>query len=62
MNQNDNDELITEIRRLNANIEALLSASQGQLLARLVEILDDLRQIAATTLGYQVKNDQRQRR
>mgnify|MGYP001611191165 FL=1 len=55
MNQNDDDELIAEIRRLNANLEVLLSASQGQLLARLVEILGDLRQIAASTLGYEVK-------
>ncbi len=52
---NDTDELLIEIRRLNANIEALLSASQGQLLARLVEILDDLREIATITLGYEVK-------
>ena len=49
------EQLIAEIRRLNANIEALLSASQGHLLARLVEILADLRHLAATTLGYEVK-------
>ena len=56
MNQNDDDdELIAEIRRLNANLETLLTASQGELLARLVEILGDLRQIAASTLGYEVK-------
>ena len=51
MNQNDDDELIAEIRRLNANLEPLLTASQGELLARLVEILADLREIAASTLG-----------
>ena len=49
------DELIAEIRRLNANLETLLTASQGELLARLVEILADLRKLAALTLGYEVK-------
>ena len=43
--------MLAEMHRLNANLETLLSASQGELLARLVEILADLRQIAASTLG-----------
>lgn len=49
------DELIAEIKRLNANLEALISASQGNLLTKLVEILADLRKLAAKTLGYTVR-------
>ena len=46
-----NDELIAEMQRLNANLEALLSTSQGELLARLVEILSDLRQSGGKRIG-----------
>ena len=51
------EQLIAEIRRLNANIEALLTASQGKLLAQLMDILRDLREIAAGTLGYDISGD-----
>ena len=54
-----NDELITEMKRLNANLEALLSTSQGELLVRLVEILSNLQEIAAKELGYTIGRDLR---
>lgn len=54
---NADEQLIAEIQRLNANLEVLLSASQGQLLAELVDVLRDLRQMAARTLGYTISGD-----
>jgi len=60
MNQTD-EQLLAELRHLNAQIDALRQVAEGPLLAELIEVLVDLRQVFASLAGFRVTGTDRPR-
>ena len=60
MNQID-EQLLSELRHLNAQLAALRQVAEGPMLAELMEVFVDLRQVFASLAGFRVKTASRPR-